>query len=283
MQPIVPIVGISKISASYDAVMLGFDGVLTKGDGLIAEALEALKKLHLAGKEIVLLSNTPLRISSLADILRSGGVDLSIFKAIITSGEVMHYYLKNKTIGHGRYFNIGGGYDDKIFENLPYQKVSDMNEADFIFIANTADNKPSVDDYMPDLQAGLALNLPLLCVGTDVARHKNGEVCLASGAVAEQYATIGGKIVTVGKPDPKIVRYAGEAFSQNVKKILFIGDSLTCDMKSAATVKADMLLISKGIHMCALGEGYIPDVQKTRMLALNYDVYPNFVISGLRY
>lgn len=283
MQPIVPIVGISKISASYDAFMVGFDGVLTKGDDLIAEALQALKQLHANGKEIVLLSNTHFRVLSLANMLRENGVDLSIFKAVVTAGEIAHYYFKKKTIGQGRYFNIGGNFDETIFKDLPYRQVFDINTADFIFIASPENNKLSVDDYISDLQTGLALNLPMVCIGTDVSRHKNGEVCLAAGAVAEQYAAMGGKIITIGKPDAKIVRYAANAFSDALKRILFIGDSLTCDMKSAALVQADMLLISKGIHMCALGEGYIPDVQKTRMLALNYDIYPHFVISGLRY
>ena len=54
-------------------------------------------------------------------------------------------------------------------------------------------------------------------------------------------------------------------------------------MKAASLLGADMLLVSKGVHVHALGEGYIPDVQKVRDLAINYNLYPNYVISNLRF
>ena len=45
----------------------------------------------------------------------------------------------------------------------------------------------------------------------------------------------------------------------------------------------DSALISKGIHINFLGEGYIPDVTKTRELASNFDAIPDYVISNLRW
>ena len=54
-------------------------------------------------------------------------------------------------------------------------------------------------------------------------------------------------------------------------------------MKSAEFLGADKLLVAKGIYIHTLGEGYIPDVQKTRELALNYNIFPDYLISGLRW
>ncbi|MBR1915411.1 MAG: TIGR01459 family HAD-type hydrolase [Alphaproteobacteria bacterium] len=283
MKPVVPIVGISKMIEPYGALICGFDGVVSCGDGLSAEALEALKKVKALGKEIVLFSNSALRVSQMAELFEACSFDLRIFKAMITAGEIAHYELKNTNRFGKRYFNIGRNADEEIFKGLDYQKVFDINEADFIFISSTDEARPFLEDYLPELQMGLALNLPMFCVGTDVSKHQNGEVCLGVGMIAEQYAAMGGRISAIGKPDEKIVLYAKEAISKNVKKILFVGDSFTSDMKSAIIIGADMLLISKGVHMSALGEGYIPDVQKVRTLALNYGVYPDFVISKFRY
>ena len=42
-------------------------------------------------------------------------------------------------------------------------------------------------------------------------------------------------------------------------------------------------MVSKGVHVNFLGEGYIPDVAKTREMANNYDAYPDYVISNLRW
>ena len=65
--------------------------------------------------------------------------------------------------------------------------------------------------------------------------------------------------------------------------MLFIGDSFATDIKAAHLLEADTILISKGIHVNFLGEGYIPDVEKARNLATNFDVYPDYVASGLRW
>lgn len=283
MKQITPIVGISKIIAPYNGIICGFDGVLTKGNGISSEALKALKKMSEAGKEIVILSNTALRVYEIVQMLEDVNFDLSSLRAVITAGEIVHYKLKN-TFQYGRkYYNLGSSVTESVFAGLGYQKVDDLGQADFVFIGDIQSSKMDLDDYKPDLQEALSMRLPLVCVGADVSRHMLGEVCLSAGAVAEQYAVMGGDITTIGKPDKDILLYAKEAFSQNVSKILFIGDSFSSDVRSAAMLQTDCVLISKGIHMHTLGEGYIPDVQKARQLAINYDAYPDYLISGLRW
>ena len=106
---------------------------------------------------------------------------------------------------------------------------------------------------------------------------------MGSGAVAEQYALLGGRVITMGKPNKQMIDYAKECFSNKFANFIFIGDSFTTDMKSANVLAADMVLISKGIHVNFLGEGYIPDVEKTRNMAQDYEIYPDYVMSGLRW
>ncbi len=283
MKQITPIVGISKIITLYEGIICGFDGVLTKGNGISSEALKALKKMSEAGKEVVLLSNSVLRVREMAEMLEDVNFDLRVLKAIITAGEIVHYKLKN-THQYGRkYYNLGTPMAEGVFAGSDYQKVDDLGKADFVFIGDLQSSKMDLDDYKSELQEALSLRLPLVCVGADVSKHMSGEVCLSAGAVAEQYAVMGGEIKTIGKPDKDILLYAKEAFSQNVSKILFVGDSFSSDVRSAALLQIDCVLISKGIHMHTLGEGYIPDVQKARQLAINYDAYPNYLISGFRW
>ena len=105
----------------------------------------------------------------------------------------------------------------------------------------------------------------------------------APGAVAEQYAVLGGRIITVGKPDPAVVDYALAAFGPTERKrILMIGDSMASDIRAASAAGISSCLVSKGVHVSFLGEGYIPDVTKTRELGNMIEAYPDYVISGLR-
>lgn len=283
MKQIMPIVGISKIISGYDTVVSGFDGVVSKGDGISSEALKAFREIHLKGADLILLSNSPLRVHVMAEKFKNVDFDLNCFRSIITAGEILHYKLKNnKTLGK-KYYNLGGRLSRGIFEGLDYKEVSSLNQADFIFIGDINPKKMSAEDYNADLQAAAAMRLPLVCVGTDISSHFEGEVCLGVGAVAEQYVVLGGDILTIGKPDENLLLYTKECFSKPSGRVLVIGDSFSSDMKSAEFLGADKLLVAKGIYIHTLGEGYIPDVQKTRELALNYNIFPDYLISGLRW
>jgi ribonucleotide monophosphatase NagD (HAD superfamily) len=109
-----------------------------------------------------------------------------------------------------------------------------------------------------------------------------GKLSLAPGALAENYAILGGRIITLGKPDVRIMQYALEGIVKD-DNIVIIGDNVATDIKCASLMGFDSILISKGRHVNFLGEGYIPDITKTRELSNSYDVSPSFVISALRW
>ena len=283
MQQVKPIVGVSKIIDLYDAVICGFNGVISKKQGINLEAVNALFKMSEAGKEIVILSNLALRVETLIQSLKDVAFDLSRLKAVITAGELMHYFLKNTTKYGHKYYNLGSPNSENIFQNLAYQKVTEIENADFLFIADLQQQKGQTEDYIPLLEVACALNLPLLCVGTDVSFCDGEDVVLGAAAIAEQYAVMGGKIITIGKPEEKVLRYTIEAFKKPLKKILVIGDNCASDIKAGQIIGADTLLISKGVHTHTLGEGYIPDVEKARNLAAQFGVELSYVMSGLRW
>ncbi len=288
MKMIKPIVNILKIIDNFDTVIVGYSGVLSEGNGIKSEAVTALVNMKKSGKHIILLSNTPMRVATMAKIFHDNKVPLSLFDSIITAGEVLHYCLKSKhgnyaAIGQ-KYFQIGSGDDNGIFANLDYQKVTDLSKADFLFMSEVASEEDRIEDYLPSLEHAAGLAMPFVCVGNDTSTYKNGKICLAPGALAEQYAVLGGKIITLGKPDKMILDYALEDVDTTDKsKILLIGDNLTTDIKAASLYGISSLLISKGVHVNFLGEGYIPDVAKTRELANSFDTSPDFVISNLRW
>lgn len=53
-----PIVNLSKVADNYDTFLLGFNGVVTDGNGLIPNVAATLNSLHKNGKKVILLTNS---------------------------------------------------------------------------------------------------------------------------------------------------------------------------------------------------------------------------------
>ncbi len=283
-----PVVNISKVIEPFEAVVVGLFGVLYDGKNFRSEAIEALKSLKRSGRKIVLLSNTSLRVQQVVRLLNDNKIPVMVFDAIVTAGELLHYKLKAKTDmfkGLGlTYVNIGGAQGLGVFSGLDYLPVDDLGRADFMFIGSCKTPTDLVENYLPVLEHAASLNMPLVCAGNDTSSYMNGEISLAPGAVAEQYAVLGGRIITVGKPDVRVMDYALECLEGiDRSKVLLVGDNLATDIKGANLSQISSALTTKAVHVNFLGEGYIPDVAKTRELATNFDAFPDFIISNLRW
>lgn len=284
-----PIVNISKIIDKYDTVILGYRGVVTDGKIIKPDVVNALINLKRQGKRVVLLSNTSQRSEAVIHFLHENKVPMAVFEAIVTAGEIMHYQLKAKSgdlaSAGNKYFRIGGKSSNGVFYGLKfYQEVDSIAKADFIYVDEIGSKDDTIDKYIPLLEHAASLNIPMVCVGNDTSSYIDGDISLAPGALAEQYAVLGGKIITNGKPDAKLFAYAIDGLPNIQKeKTLVIGDSLPTDIKGAQLLGVDSVLVSKGIHVNFLGEGYISDVTKTRELAANFDASPDYVISNMRW
>lgn len=288
MKMIKPIVNISKVMDAYDVILCGFNGVIYDGESFFPEAIDALVRLRKNGKKIVLVSNTSIRVETLVKMMYAAGISPRLFEGIVTVGEILHYSLaagSSQYRGLGRtYYNLGTTVSNSVFSGLDYTEVSSPSKADFLYIGSAMIPGTIIDDYLEILSHSASLNIPLLCVGNDTSEFVDGEIALASGAIAEQYAVLGGKIITVGKPDVQIINYALEPFAQlNHKRVLYIGDNLATDIRAALAAQISSCLVSKGIHVNFLGEGYIPDITKTRELATTLEAFPDYVISSLRW
>lgn len=289
MKMIRPIVNISKIIDNYDAVIVGFRGVLTEGDSIKQDAVNALFNIRKAGKRIVLCTNSALRSTQIADFFVSYKVPLKVFDALVSAGEILHYKLKFpnqefSSLGKN-YLQIGNKKHYAIFDNLDFKRVYSFNQASFLFVGEAENENDTIEKYLPILNQAASMGLPLLAVGNDTSTFMNEKIALSAGAIAEQYAVLGGKILTIGKPDPMVMTYCIEALPQDIakEKILVIGDNIATDIKAANLLNMPSVLISKGVHINFLGEGYISDVAKTRELATSLDAYPDCVISNLRW
>lgn len=286
MKMIKPIVNLSKIADDYDTFVFGFNGVLSDGQSILPEAVSCLKNLASLSKKIIIVSNSSLRVAEIAKMLQQNGISLNIFSNIVSAGEILHYKLKSAqneyaAIG-SRYYHLGSKADKGVFFGLPFEEVSSVEQAHFLYMSAVASPDDLIDGYRPVLEQAVSLGLPFVCAGNDTSCFAAGKLCLAPGALAEAYAILGGRIITLGKPDVRVLQYALEGIGET-GKIVVVGDNVATDIKMASLLDYDSVLISKGRHINYLGEGYIPDVAKTRELSNSYDVSPNCVISAMRW
>lgn len=288
MKMIRPIVNISKVIDDYDVILVGLRGVVTDDFSLREETITALINMRKIGKKIVLLSNSAQRVVSVVSTLEEKGLPSAVWSAVVTAGEIMHYKLKAQKGNFGvignKYFCLGSEQGKDVFAGLDYQEVTNLSHADFLYVSGVKDPEDIIDDYMTYLEHAVSLSLPMICVGNDVSTFLYGKTCLGPGAIAEQYAVIGGRILTVGKPDVDIISYSLDGFEGvDRSRVLMIGDNLLTDIKGANFVGIGSVLVSKGVHVNFLGEGYIPDVTKARELSINFESYPDYIMSNLRW
>lgn len=286
MKMIKPIVNLSKIADDYDTYVFGFNGVLYDGSNILPEAASCLKRLAALGKKNIIVSNSGLRVLEIANIFKENDVSLDVFKNIVSAGEILHYKLKypqNEYAAIGeKYFHLGSRKQKGVFYGLPFEEVSSIEQAHFLYMSGVSSVDDTIDTYRPLLEQAVSFGLPFLCAGNDTSCFVNGKLCLAPGALAEAYAVLGGRIITLGKPDTKILNYCLEGIGEP-GRVVIVGDNVATDIKSASLLGYDSVLISKGRHINYLGEGYIPDVAKTRELSNSYDVSPSSVMSSLRW
>ncbi|MBP5352385.1 MAG: HAD hydrolase-like protein [Alphaproteobacteria bacterium] len=238
---------ISRIKDEFDTVICGVNGVFLSGNEIMTSGLDALIKLYQSGKNVCLASNTSLRVADLYYLLKKYDVPMNIFHAMITAGEIAHFYLKNSSsVGH-TYFCLSG-LDSCVTKGLPYTAVNNLVMADFVLV-ETNDVGFVAEQYYPQLEQALQLGLPLLCVGNDVSVICHGERRINAGAVAEQYAMMGGKIISFGKPDVRLAAYLTEDMPRfSASRCLVIGDCMSTDMHMGNHFGAKTLFLTNGVH-----------------------------------
>ena len=87
---------LEELADQFDAFFIDQFGVLMDASGPYPFAVDTVKRLSEYGKPIVLISNSGKRAKKNCDWLERLGFELNLFTAVITSGEVAYWTLKNK-------------------------------------------------------------------------------------------------------------------------------------------------------------------------------------------
>ncbi|PHS23014.1 MAG: TIGR01459 family HAD-type hydrolase [Robiginitomaculum sp.] len=244
--------GLGDIAGRYDAVLCDVWGVVHNGRIAFLEAMRALTEFRKNGGIVVMLTNAPRPSSEIPAQFKKVGVPGEAWDDIVTSGDATRALLAQWAPGPA--FKLGPPKDDRLYDGTgmnfaPLEKAKLISCTGFY-----DDNRETPDDYDQLLAAAAALNLPMICANPDKVVHFGDRLIYCAGALAQNYAALGQKVIYTGKPHEAIYQLSYERLSALLKKpaeksrILAIGDGLPTDILGAAREGLDCLFITGGIH-----------------------------------
>jgi HAD superfamily hydrolase (TIGR01459 family) len=238
MPPAIPILSsIAALASTSEAWIVDIWGVMHNGAHAHQAAVDACIRFRGAGGTVVLLSNAPRPFAAVVPHMTSLGVDPQAYDGGVTSGDATRDMIgewRGRAILH-----IGPERDKGLFDGFDIHLVaSDAAEA-VVCSGLYDDTRETPADYA-ELFSGLrARGLPMICANPDIMVERGDQLIYCAGALAADYAAIGGEVAYAGKPHApiyqrtlaEIARLKGRQVAKG--KILCIGDGVETDLKGA--------------------------------------------------
>jgi HAD superfamily hydrolase (TIGR01459 family) len=246
--------GLSDIASQYDALICDVWGVVHDGHHAHAAACDALRRFRQNHGPVVLLTNAPRVPAAVQEQFAGIGVPTDCYDSIVSSGGAARAELERRAAG-GKLslYYIGTDRDVSIFDGLDVALVP-LDQADVVLCTGLRDDDGEAPaDYADELAVVAAKGLTMLCANPDLVVHRGTRLYWCAGALARDYAALGGPVIYYGKPHAPVydmARTEVAAFRKGVaaRKPLAIGDGMPTDIKGANAQGLDTLFIADGIH-----------------------------------
>lgn len=245
---------LDALAGRYDAVLCDIWGVVHNGRAAFGPAVQALRRWRAAGGLVVLVSNVPKPRDPIPAQLARLGVPEDAYDAIATSGDAIRAELSLRA--PGPMYRIGPPeFDASLWEGLGLAFAPDLEAAAFIGVSGLNDDAAETpEDYQSLLASAKRRDLELLCANPDIQVRVGDRLVWCAGALARDYAAIGGRVVMAGKPYPpiyalaraEIARLRGGALPD--QRLLAIGDGLSTDILGANREGIEALFIASGLN-----------------------------------
>jgi HAD superfamily hydrolase (TIGR01459 family) len=203
-----------------------------------------------AGKHVVLLTNVPKPRAPIPGQLDRIGFPRDAWDAIVTSGDAIRAELAARA--PGPMFKIGPEYDRVLWEGLGLA-YADLSAAKFVAISGLNRDDETPEDYATIIREAKLRNLDMLCANPDIVVQFGDKLIWCAGAIARDYAALGGRVIMSGKPYPPIYEMAYRELPErggpiSKSRILAIGDGVPTDIAGANAQGIDCLFIASGMH-----------------------------------
>jgi HAD superfamily hydrolase (TIGR01459 family) len=242
---------LDEIAKGYDCLLCDVWGVIHNGEAAFDAASAALTRAREAGKAVVLITNSPRRGQEVAVQMANLGVPESAWDRLVSSGDVTRRLIAE---GPRRVYHLGPDRELGIYDGLDVDMVEDFEASVVVCTGLVEDEIETPQDYADQLRAFRSRDLPMICANPDLVVERGDRLIWCAGALARDYALLGGRTLIAGKPHRPIyeaaLAAAGEVLGRPVaaSQALAIGDGILTDVKGAVDQGIDLLFITGGIH-----------------------------------
>ena len=271
---------LENLAGQFDAFFIDQFGVIMDASGPYPFAIDATKRLSEYNKPIVLLSNSGKRAIENCERLERLGFDLNLFIAVITSGEVAYWTIKNK-IEDGNFIKpkiylISRNSDTSPVNGLSCKIAKNTDEADYLIIAGSESDTKSLNYYTSLLEPMANKGVPAFCTNPDLVMLTPNGTSFGAGLIAKKYEEMGGSVTWFGKPHPLIYKNALNKIPEiESKKVLCVGDSIEHDIRGSFNANCSSALVKTGIAATKKDEELINSP--------NFSDIPNFIIPAFSF
>lgn len=276
---------LTAVSGRYDALLCDVWGVVHNGETHFPAAAAALAEARKAGLAVVLITNSPRRNADVIAQMRLIGVPDGTFDRVVSSGDVTRDLIAE---GPRKVFHLGTDRDMSIYDGLDVE-ISEEFEAQAVVCTGLFDDEAEKpEDYAEMLIRLRARDLPFICANPDIIVERGERLIWCAGALARDYAQLGGRTLIAGKPHAPIyaaaMKAAAEVLGQDISRsrALAIGDGMMTDVKGGADNGFDVLYISGGIHARDYGDPLRPDPARLTAFLEKHGYQPVAVMPRLK-
>jgi HAD superfamily hydrolase (TIGR01459 family) len=256
----------------YRVILCDIWGVVHDGVRVSPGVAERLRAWRQQGRFVVLITNAPRTAAAVAGQLDRIGLPRSCWDAIVTGGEagIDALAMLARPVGF-----IGTDDDRAVLESRGV-RISDTDEFSDLACTGLEEERPTVEQYGPELGRLAQRGVRLHCLNPDRVVVRGGRLEACAGALADIYEELGGAVVWYGKPHRAIYEHALRvAGDPPLEQVLAIGDGLQTDMLGAARLGVDAVFVRDGIHA---GEAFPADFARSHGLG---DWRPIACVGGL--
>jgi HAD superfamily hydrolase (TIGR01450 family) len=279
------ITSLDEISGRYAAILCDVWGVVHNGIHGFESAAAALVAARRRGLAVVMITNSPRPHEGVEEQFGTIGVPDGAWDRVVTSGDVTRDLV---AAGPRRVFHLGPDRDIPFFEGLEVELVEEFEAHAVVCTGLFDDEVETPEDYAQVLARLRARNLPFVCANPDIVVERGDKIIWCAGALARDYAQLGGRTLIAGKPHRPIYdaafKAAGEVLGRDVRReeALAIGDGMLTDIKGASDNGIDALYISGGIHARDYGLPDAPEPGKLEAFLASHGFSPVATMPKLR-
>ncbi|MEM9850615.1 MAG: TIGR01459 family HAD-type hydrolase [Pseudomonadota bacterium] len=233
------------IADAYDLIVFDQWGVLHNGTRPYGQAVATVAGLHAGQNRLAVLSNSGKRGDENARRLEAMGFDRGHFDPVMTSGEALWQDMAAGRIPERLFFPMERAPGDAAAwaRGLDVRFTDTVAEAEALLLMGLPDDAAATA-WEATLAAAGARGMTAYCSNPDVHSPRADGLVASPGAVARAYEKNGGTVYYYGKPHRPVF----DALSPpGTARVLMIGDSLAHDIKGAAGVGWDSVLIEGGL------------------------------------